>query len=294
MSRDLISVRAGARRVDVSISDSTEACTIRDLDWGNPAQQPSLADGADGGVRNGPSDWETSRSMSFDVDCIKGNVPGDASGLAVNRTSGRTPVTGTVVSGTGVALFTDPDVSDGLPSAVDIAADVFCSTATTAYLEILRGGTAVVSVGFPLIAGKWRRIAVTGASTAGSGSTQFRVTFNLPSGGSFSARRPVFGVGLGSVYHDQYTPGATLLAGGRVSRPANGTAWANAWLAGLSEACGAVATDPASTLVRSGDQLPTTLTFELHAAQAAGPQDGQHQMGNGTAKITSTAKPPAL
>lgn len=285
---DTISLRAGARRIDIS-SSSRDAVKITGWDWGNPDTTPTIADGIDGGVRIGASDLEQSRTITIDVSTTYGNVPG-FQGLAINRVQGREPLTGTG----STSLSWLADTSDLNPDVADLAAEVRSSTAGTVALAAVRGSTVVASQTFSIPAGDgWTRLEMPNVALPGTGALTLRVTFAVSGSFPVAARCPVLGTGLNCTYHDRYTPGARTPGNvdGRVIRWANGERWANECLAGLAEAVGAVALEGQPVLIRSGDAWTSSWTFNLHKAQVSAPQQDEHHMGHLNAKLAFTAAP---
>lgn len=142
---EVLSIRAGTRRLDVANS-SREAVKVTERDLGDAEMSAVLAQGLDGGVRSGPGDWGESRTVTLDLDCSYGNVPGDASGRAINRAlTGRTVQTVQAAAAGDISVQFGVDATDRNPTTVDMACEVRSSMAGTVHMEALRAGSVVAT-----------------------------------------------------------------------------------------------------------------------------------------------------
>lgn len=288
---DFVSLRAAGRRIDFSTS-TRDAARVKDWDWGNTTQAPTMAAGVDGGVPvPGTSALEGDRGISLDVQSTYGNVTGDADGLAINRAVNDDGSAWSETTGSGTLTVSRAVDITGLASAtVEVGCEVVCSTSTTVTVELVRGSTVVASTTRTAVAGQLlvireEDLAITGSSTA---TIRVKITA-APASTTLKARRFLVGVGLDGVYHDQYTPGAELVDG-RAVRVAAGERWANVFLAAIDRAVGAVRRGGAE-LRRSGDGFDEEYwAFDINAAEYTAPQTGDHHRGHADAKIIGKAR----
>ncbi len=287
MSRETYSLRAGGRRMDLPFG-SGEAVRIESREWPGADQVAVTADGRYGAKRV-RSDLGGAVTTSLIVQSDVGEVPGDADGLAINRVSGRDVQSVTKPAATAISWAAD--TSDQNPQSIDAAARVWVSQATTVVLEVRRNSTVISSKSLALPANTWQWIKNPAASATGTDplSIFVRLAGSAPSGTEMRAHLPVGGVGLDCTYHDEYTPGAMSLFGGRSARPAHGPAWLEAFTAGLQQVVGAVRGADAPEIVVSFDGGDAT-TWNVHTAKAD-PQEKPQFEGWESGKLAITHEP---